>query len=92
MSYDGVERRSEPRRTYHAPINFVLKGKEDRMLKGVVNNISISGMGMYSFSPLNKEQVIIMKSLLPGKHIEYAVKWCRQLVEDFYEVGLRMIE
>jgi hypothetical protein len=91
MPFDGIEKRSEPRRSYHAPINFILKEKENRMLKGVVSNISVSGLGMYSFSPLNVGQVIIVKSLLPGRHIEYGVRWCRELVADFYEVGLKMV-
>jgi hypothetical protein len=94
MPFDGMEKRSEPRRSYHAPINFILKEKENenRMLKGVVSNISMSGLGMYSFSPLNVGQVIIVKSLLPGRHIEYGVRWCRELVADFYEVGLKMVD
>lgn len=92
MPFEGIEKRSEPRRSYHAPINFILKEKGDRMLKGVVSNISMSGLGMYSFSQLNVGQVIIVQSLLPGRHIEYGVRWCRELVADFFEVGLRMTE
>ncbi len=92
MPYGGPERRSEPRRTYHNPIKFIVKGKEDKMLTGAVNNISMSGMGMYSFVPLSEGEEIIVKSTLPGKHIEYAVRWSAQLAEDFYEVGLKMIE
>jgi hypothetical protein len=92
MTFDNTERRSEARRTYRAPINFILKGNEDRMLKGVVNNISMSGLGIYSFESLSEGQEIIVKSLLPGRHIVYTIRWCRELAEGFYEAGLRMVE
>jgi len=87
-----IERRSEPRRTYHMPFKFTLKGREDDVLRGAVNNISTSGIGMYSFQPLSEGQEIMVKSLLPGKHTAYTVRWSRQLAEDFFEVGLKMIE
>lgn len=92
VPFDGIERRSEPRQTYHTPIKFILKGQGDEVLRGAVNNISMSGIGMFSFQPLSEGQQIIVKSILPGKHIAYLVRWSRQLVEDFYEVGLKTIE
>ena len=92
MPFDGIEKRSEPRRKYYMPIRFTLKGQEDEVFRGAVNNISMSGIGMFSFQPLSEGQEIVVKSILPGKHIAYAVRWSRQLEEDFYEAGLRMIE
>ena len=92
VPFNDIERRSEPRRTYHLPIKFTLKGQEDEVFRGAVNNISMSGIGMFSFQPLSEGQEIIVKSSLPGKHIAYAVRWSKKLVEDFYEVGLKMIE
>jgi hypothetical protein len=88
----GIERRSEPRRTYHSPMNFSLKGQEDAILPGVVNDISMSGMGIYSFVPLSEGQVITVKNVLPGDHIRYVVRWSMQIVDDFYEAGLKMVQ
>lgn len=88
----GIDRRAEPRRTYHAPIRFVLKGKEHRLLRGVVTNISLSGTGIYSFDHLSEGQEIVVKSTLPGSHVAYAVRWSNKLADDFYIVGLRMVE
>ncbi len=57
-----------------------------------MNNISISGMGIFSFDYLSEGQEIILRSTLPGSHIVYAVRWCSKLADDFYTVGLRMVE
>jgi hypothetical protein len=92
VAVEARERRSEHRRTYRAPINFILKGTEDRLLRGVVINISMSGLGIYLFEPLSTGQEIVLKSLLPGRHVVYTICWCKQIADGFYQAGMRMVE
>lgn len=59
VPFDGIDERSEPRRTYHSPIKFTLKGKEDEVFGGAAKNISMWGIGMFSFQPLSEGQLAV---------------------------------
>lgn len=80
------------RRTYYDSIQYAAKGDEERILKGTVCNISLSGMGMYASKPLMEGQEIVVRSYLPGSHLFYTVRWTENLMDDFYMVGLKMEE
>lgn len=89
MSREDNRGRSEPRVTFFSPIQFVTREEPGRFLKGVVNNISQSGMGIYSFDSLSEGQEIVVASTLPNAHNEYTVRWSRKLMDDFFMAGLR---
>ncbi|MCL5022616.1 MAG: PilZ domain-containing protein [Nitrospirae bacterium] len=92
MVYSGGEKRSEPRRTYYASVQYALAGAEERILKGTVINISLSGMGMFCYNPLSEGQEIIVRNISPRSHFCYQVQWSQKLGEDFFLVGLKMKE
>ncbi|MCL5422850.1 MAG: PilZ domain-containing protein [Nitrospirae bacterium] len=89
MFYLGVERRGEPRRLLYQSIEFVVGNDEQKLLKGTVTNISPSGLGIYSFSPLKVGDELTVKSVIPTQHQIYTVRWVNELLDDFFMVGLR---
>lgn len=92
MFLGGSEKRREPRQQFFSPVEFILKSEPERILEGVRTNISKSGLGIFSYVPLNEGQEIIFKSSLPVRRSEYTVRWSEKLLEDFFTVGLRIME
>ncbi len=92
MSFEGPERRLEPRISFYCPVEFVLKTEPDRILKGAVRDVSRSGLGLTSYTELRAGQEIIIKSIVPTPHREYTVRWLVKVREDLFSVGLRAKE
>jgi hypothetical protein len=92
MSFDGAERRCEPRIPFYCPIEFALKSDPDKILKGAVHDINRLGLGMTSYTQLSAGQEIIIKSIIPTSYTEYTVRWSVKVKEDLFSVGLRAKE
>jgi len=89
MVLGGIEERREPRTSRYWSIEFYEKSRPDHPIKGIGTNVSKSGLGIFSFIPLQEGQKIaIMKEIPPATHPEYTVRWSKKLVEDFFMVGL----
>jgi hypothetical protein len=81
--FDNIERRRQIRHKFLSSVEFVLNDAGDRIMKGVLLNISDSGLCMYSYVPLGKGQKIIIKSSLPIRHQAFTVQW-----SNVYMTGL----
>jgi hypothetical protein len=92
MSLVGFEKRSETREPFYSPVEFVLKSEPERTIRGIGTNISRSGLGIFSYAPLNEGQEMIVRSTLPVPQFAYTVSWSKMIIEDFFTVGLRVIE
>jgi len=70
-----VETRRETRHAFESPVEFVLSDAADKTVKGVILNISDSGLCIKSSITLKREQKIIIKSSLPIQHKTYTARW-----------------
>src|SRR5208282_27846 len=70
-----VEARRETRCEFESPVEFVLSDAADKTVKGVILNISDSGLCLKSSITLKREQKIIIKSSLPIQHKTYTARW-----------------
>jgi hypothetical protein len=82
-----IERRSEPRRTYNEPIRFIVTGREDRILRGVVSNTSLSGMGIYSFDHVSVGEEIIVSYALLRRQATCVIRWNKKTGGRFLRRG-----
>lgn len=73
--FNTVEARSEIRYEFVSPVDFVLSDAADKTVKGVILNISDSGLRIKSSITLKSEQKIIIKSSLPIRHKTYTARW-----------------
>jgi hypothetical protein len=73
--FNSVETRRETRYKFESPVEFVLSDAADKTVKGVILNISNSGLCIKSYIPLKVEQKIIIKSPLPILHETYTARW-----------------
>jgi hypothetical protein len=91
MSYTRTRR--DTRYDYPATIEYVMGSPADDEVihKGVANNLSSTGLGMYIFDPLPNGQQIIIKTALPVDSRTAAVCWTRKEDEHFYRSGLKFI-
>ncbi len=92
MSFVGTEKRLEPRVPFYCPVEFILRNEPDRVLKGAVRDVSRSGLGLASYTELIVGEEIIIKTIVPTSHREYAVRWLVKVRDDLFSVGLRAIE
>ncbi len=89
MPFDGIETRSEPRRPFYSPIEFVTIEDRDETLKGFAVNISDSGLCIHTVVPLRESQEITIMTDLPTVRRKFVVRWCTRLLKDFFAVGLK---
>jgi hypothetical protein len=75
--------RREKRRTYDSPVEFVYKDNVDEIVKGLVINISDSGLCINSSIPLKKGQEILIRSSLPSRHKAFIVQWTNATITGF---------
>lgn len=92
MSFNDIEKRSEPRQIYYQSIDFVLENQEGRLLKGTIINLSKSGLGIYAYVPLRYGDEITVKSDIPTDYRTYTVRWVNRLLDDFFVAGLKCKE
>ena len=87
-SSGSAEKRGEPRRLVYYTTRFGLNAEDTSHLKGVIINISNSGLCIFSPDPLHRGQEIIIKAPLPLLDERFIVRWSNELLDDFFMVGL----
>ena len=85
--------RRDTRYDFPATIEYVIGSQvEDEVVhKGVANNLSSTGLGMYIFDLLPKGQRITIKTTLPVDSRTAAICWTRKEDVNFYRTGLKFI-
>ncbi len=84
-----MERRSHIRYELRRDIKYVLNlATSEEVFKGITVNISDVGLGMYTFDFLRVGQEITITSGLDDTCREGTIKWCEELGENVYRVGL----
>ncbi len=93
MRNSGSEKRRCERYDFPLPIEFCI-GAEDpeNIHRGVLVNISITGMGAYLFSPLHPGQKITFKSSLPVECRVATVQWVKQHDTRFFLTGFKFTD
>jgi len=87
-SSGSIEKRGEPRRLVYYTTKFGLNPEDISHLRGVIINISNSGLCIFSPDPLPKGQEITIKAPLPLMDERFVVRWSNKLLDDFFMVGL----
>lgn len=87
-SSGSIEKRGESRRLVYYTTRFALDPEETSHSKGVIINISNSGLCIFSPNPLNKGDEITIKAPLPLLDERFSVRWSNKLLDDFFMVGL----
>lgn len=87
-SSGSIEKRAEPRRLVYYTTKFGLSPENTSHLRGVIINISNSGLCIFSPNPLHRGQEIIVKAPLPLLDERFSVRWSSKLLDDFFMVGL----
>ena len=92
VSFDSVNTRRHPRHLYSDNIEFCLDySSAGTRLHGVSFNISESGIGLYTFTPIYEGQTIKVETTLPVPYQKATVMWVQKRAEDLYRVGLKFI-
>ena len=87
-SADFIEKRIESRRLVYYPTRFALNPENTSHWKGVIINISNSGLCIFSPNSLADGQEVIIKAPLPLLDERFVVCWSNKLLDDFFMVGL----
>lgn len=86
------DKRIEPRYAYPKTIEYATgSNNEDGFHKGVVINISRSGICLYVYASHSEGQMITIKSNLPVESRTAMVKWIKKVGDGFYKSGLQFI-
>ncbi len=93
MSFDGIDKRKNERRTFSENIEFSLSppATEKKMLGSCVN-ISEYGMCIYTFDRVDEGATIEIKDVLPVPYKRARVRWVKVYSGNFYKVGLTFID
>lgn len=87
-SSGSMEKRGEPRRLVYYSTRFGLAPENTSHSRGVIINISNSGLCIFSPNSLHRGQEIIIKAPLPLMEERFVVRWSNKLLDDFFMVGL----
>lgn len=88
------DRRAEERRPFATTVDYAYNRAEhgnlvSRNAVGVTLNLSGQGLGIYSHEPLGKSQAVtVFSGQLHPEPIPAEVKWCEQVSNRIYKVGL----
>ncbi len=87
-------KRVRQRHNYFTKVEYVVDPDEDaqgKTYKGFINNISVTGVCMFVFNPLDKGQEIIIKDKLPYLRQRFRVVWIKRVGINFYMTGLMSV-
>jgi len=91
-SSGSIEKRGEPRRLVYYTTKFDLNPENTSHLRGVIINISNSGLCIFSPNSLTRGQEIVIKAPLPLLDERFIVRWSNELLDDFFMVGLMSVQ
>jgi hypothetical protein len=83
-----LNRRMHIRYEVEKEINYVLHDHSPKSFKGIIVNISDSGMGLFVFNPLREGQEIIIKSDEKSLNKRGSVRWCLEMGDNIYKIGV----
>ncbi len=91
MNYEN-QMRSHVRYDFHKEVEYTInEAGAEKIFKGIIINISEAGLGLYVYNPLNRGQEIILKTDIRELNRKGNIRWCTQLGENIYKVGLMFI-
>ena len=61
---------------------------DDKVSTGLLHDYSYSGMCIITHDPIQEGQVILVKSSLISNSITAVVRWCSDMCNSTYKVGL----
>jgi len=85
---DFFNRRMHIRYEFEREIHYVLHDHAEKSFKGIIINISDSGMGLFVFNPLHEGQEITIKSDDKSLNKRGSVRWCHEMGDNIYKVGI----
>ncbi len=94
---EGIQQRAFLNRRMHIryelekEIQYVINDYTEQSFKGIVINISDSGIGLFVFEPLKKGQEINIQSDNKSLNRKGIVRRCREMGDNIYKVGLEFI-
>ncbi len=93
MINKSTEKRICPRFDFPLPVEFKADAENnEKVYKGVVVNISLTGVGAYFFQPLEQGQNITFKNTLPVECSTAAVLWTKKIDSRLYITGLKFLD
>jgi hypothetical protein len=84
-------RRMHLRYEVEKEIEYCVHDYAAQIFKGILINISDSGIGMFVFAPLHEGQEITIKSDDKKLNRRASVSWNREVGDNIYKVGLEFI-
>ena len=93
MSSGVSERRKHRRYERRSSIGFRLNPADPAAtLRGLIINISKSGMCLCTFNPIYAGQEITINDTLPMPYRKANAQWVQKKSEDFYKAGFMFVD
>ncbi len=88
-----MERRRHQRFDYLSSVDYVVSPNgRSTTLRGMINNVSVSGICLYMLEPLDEGQEIIITDQPHFEHQRLKVCWTEEMSSDFYRSGLTFLQ
>jgi c-di-GMP-binding flagellar brake protein YcgR len=87
-----LNKRAYIRHDLQTEIQYVIESKTDQFLKGMLADISDAGLGLYVFQYLPIGQIIMIKSDKRDLNKTAMVRWCRELGDNIYRIGVMFVK
>jgi|GEM_PF-3066761 len=84
----ATSERAHDRYDFQREIHYMVHNNPDLILHGTTTDLSDSGLGLYVFEPLCEGQSITVKSDTGDLNRSAVVRWCQELRDNVYRVGL----
>jgi hypothetical protein len=91
MQTNNSEKRRHERRLFFDNIEYCSGQSSDDVCLGSGNNISDSGVCMWTFRGLSRGEDIDIVNGLPPPYRKATVRWVKRYSGDFYKVGLEIL-
>ena len=86
-----LNKRAHIRHDLQTEIQYVIESQSDQFLKGTLTDISDRGLSLYVFQPLPEGLTIKIKSDTRDSSKRAMVRWCRELGDNIYRVGIMFV-
>ena len=86
-----LNKRAHIRHDLQTEIQYVIESQSDQFLKGTLTDISDRGLSLYVFQPLPEGQIIMINSDTQDLNKRAMVRWCSELGDKIYRVGIMFL-
>ena len=86
-----LNKRAHMRHELQKEIQYILESQTDQFLKGILTDISDAGLSLYVFQPLPEGQIIMINSDTQDLNKRAMVRWCSELGDNIYRVGIMFL-